>query len=191
MKTLDALRNIDPTSVLAVIVASAILHICATLAAPSLATSPAFSRLAPVLPLNVMKVLPPVTRSEQPLPFMAPDALYAMCRFDTFRSPVSLSAMLPDPGWTLAIYTPTGGNIYVVSGQPLQPTHANIRLVPTGDIFTGLTAEARGLASAEQQPLTFAIREGIAVVRAPNRGDAYRGLTEAALAKARCAPTEN
>lgn len=190
MRIVRALRSIELRAVAAALVAVAILHICATLAAPHLATAPAFSRLAPSLPLNTMKLLPPVTRAAQPLPFLGPDARYAMCRFDTSRNPVALSAELPEPGWTLAIYTPAGDNIYVASGQAGQPTNPAIKLVPSGDLFTGLTPEARGLAPSPQQQLTFAVRKGVAVVRAPERGEAYRALTEAALAKASCAPAE-
>lgn len=189
MRVLGLLRLIEIRAVLAALVAVAILHICATLAAPHLATAPAYSRLAAALPLNTMKLLPPVTRSAQPLPFLAPDARYAMCRFDTSRSPVALSATLPDVGWTLAIYTPAGDNIYAATGQPGQPTNATIKLVPSGDLFTGLTPESRGLAPAAQLPLTFAVRKGLAVVRAPERGEPYGAITEAALGRASCTPT--
>jgi uncharacterized membrane protein len=190
MKLLAALRQIELRAVLAAVIAVAILHICATLAAPHLAIATAHNRLTALLPVNGMKVLPPVTRSTQPLPFLGPDARYAMCRFDTSRSPVALYAVLPDVGWTLAIYTPTGANIYASTGQPGQPTNATIKLVPSGELFTGLTPESRGIAPAAQQPLSFAVRSGIAVVRAPERGEAYRATTETALAQASCAPLE-
>lgn len=190
MKFLAALRHVEARAVLAAIVAMAILHIGATLAAPYLATAPAYTRLASVLPLNTMKLLPPVTRAAQPLPFLGPDTRYAMCKFDTSSRPVTLTAVLPEAGWSLAIYTPSGDNIYVATGQPGQPTNATIRLVPSGDLFTGLTPESRGLAPQTQQPLTFAVRQGIAVIRAPERGDPYRALTEAALEKSTCAPID-
>ncbi len=186
MRFIALLRRIEARAVLAALVAVAILHILATLAAPHLATAPAVARLADRLPLNAMTILPPVARGAQPLPYLAPDARYAMCRFDTTRNAVSLAATLPEVGWSLAIYTPAGENIYAATGQPGQTTTAAIRLVPSGDQFTGLTPESRGLAPAPQQQLVFAIRSGIAVVRAPERGDSYRAATEAGLALASC-----
>lgn len=190
MKAWALLRRIDLRAILAALVAVAILHICATLAAPHLATAPAYRRLTSALPLNAMKMLPPVTRAAQPLPFLGPDARYAMCRFDTSKSPVALNATLPDVGWSLAIYTPSGDNIYAATGQSGQPTNAAIKLVPSGDLFTGLTPESRGLAPAPRQQLSFAVRQGVAVVRAPDRGLAYQGMTETILAQASCAPTD-
>ena len=86
MRLLSLLRRIELRAVLAALVAVAILHILATLAAPHFASAPAVARLAEALPLNSMKVLPPVGRSSQPVPYLAPDARYAMCRFDTTKT---------------------------------------------------------------------------------------------------------
>jgi uncharacterized membrane protein len=190
MRLPRTLPRIDLRTLAAALVAVAILHILATLAAPHLASAPAVHHVMRDLPLNAMKLLPPLTRAAQPLPFLAPDARYAMCRFDTAKGAVLLNAVLPEAGWTLAIYTPAGDNIYVASGQSGQVTTATIRLVPSGDIFTGLTPESRGLAPAAQQPLSFAVRRGVAVVRAPERGEAYRRATDTTLAKASCVQTE-
>lgn len=188
MKFLNLLRRIELRAVLAALAAAAILHICATLAAPYLATAPAYSRLAAALPLNVMKLMPPVTRAAQPLPYLAPDARYAMCRFDTSKSPVIVNAVLPGVGWSLAVYTATGDNIYAATGLANQETNAAIRLMPSGDRFMGLTPESRGLAPAVRQELSIAARQGVVIVRAPDRGLAYQGMTETALATASCAP---
>ncbi len=188
MRILDFLRRIELRAVLAAAVAAAILHICATLAAPYLATAPPYSRLAAALPVNAMKLMPPITRAAQPLPFLAPDARYAMCRFDTSKSPVIITANLPGVGWSLAVYTTAGDNIYAATGLANQETTAAIRLVPSGDRFTGLTPESRGLAPTTRQELSIAARQGVVIVRAPDRGLAYQGLTEAMLATATCAP---
>lgn len=189
MKILAALRRIELRAVLAALVAAAILHICATLAAPHLATAPPYARLAAALPVNAMMLMPPVSRAAQPLPFMAPDARYAMCRFDASKTPVVVTATLPDVGWSLAVYTTAGDNIYAATGLATQETIAALRLVPSGDRFTGLTPEARGLAPAARQELSIAARQGVVIVRAPDRGLAYRGQTEATLTAATCAQT--
>lgn len=188
MRILGLIGKIELRVIIAALVAIGILHICATLAAPYLAVAPAYSRLRPVLPVNTMTVLPPVTAANQPLPFAGPDSRYAMCRFETASNPVTLTATLPDVGWTLAIYTPAGENIYVASGQSGQRTDIAIKLVPSGELFGGLTPESRGLAPAQQQPLSFAARRGLAVVRAPDRGYGYREQTEQVLKLATCEP---
>ncbi len=182
-------RLLDVRRLLMALVGIGILHICATLAAPDLATAPAHQRLKRQLPLNAMKVLPPVTAASQPLPFAGPDARYAMCLFDTAKSPVKLTASLVDVGWTLAIYNARGDSLYVAAGQPGQRTDVTVQLEPSGDRFTGLTPEARGLLPSEQQQaLVLAARSGVAIVRATDRGIAFQERTEAILREARCAP---
>lgn len=190
MKLLRMMGRIELRIVAAAVVAIAILHICATLAAPHLAVAPAYSRLAAALPLNTMKILPPVSASSQPLPFAGPDSRYAMCRFETTSSPVALTATLPDVGWTLALYSSAGENIYAASGQYGQRTDISIKLIPSGDLFSGLSPESRGLAPVEQQPLAFAAKQGVAVLRAPDRGFGYQALTEQLLKQATCAPIQ-
>ncbi|MGA7118363.1 MAG: hypothetical protein WBY12_14340, partial [Hyphomicrobium sp.] len=67
MKTILArLRNFDPRLVLAAFFAMAILHVATTFAAPSIAMSTAWGRLAPALKSNTMVVFPPITPDTQP-----------------------------------------------------------------------------------------------------------------------------
>ena len=59
-----------------------IIHIGATLALPLVGSGHAFARLRDTLPMNRIVVLPPPAPGQQPLPYLAPDALYARCRYD-------------------------------------------------------------------------------------------------------------
>ena len=168
------------------VITAAILHIVATLAAPRLAGSTPFSKLAPVVPLHKLLVMPAIAPSTQPLPFMAPDVRYAMCRYDTGKGPVTVSARLPGRGWALALYTPAGDNFYTASGQDGQSTDIVLQLTPVADRFLGLTPEARGKASEAVTSLDIATDKGLIVIRAPDRGLAYRAETDAILKRANC-----
>jgi len=164
-----------------------ILHILATLAAPRLAPSPAYSRLVPLLPVNSMLVLPPIGPGAQPLPFMGPDARYAMCRFDTTKSPVTLTASLPGAGWSLALFSDKGDNFYTAVAQPGRRTEVSLVLALTDERFAGLTPEAAGRKITEDRYLTLAAKRGVAVLRAPDQGLAYRAINEAELKRGVCA----
>lgn len=168
------------------VITAAILHIVATLAAPRFAGSTPFSKLAPVVPLHKLLVMPAITPTTQPLAFMAPDVRYAMCRYDTGKGPVTVSARLPGRGWALALYTPAGDNFYTASGQDGQSTDIVLQLTPVADRFLGLTAEARGLAADAVTSLDIATDQGLIVVRAPDRGVAYRNETDEILKRANC-----
>ena len=170
------------------VVSAAIIHILATLAAPRLTGSTPVGRLARVAPLHRFEVLPQVTPQSQPLPFMAPDVRYAMCRYETARGPVTVTARLPGVGWSLSLYTPDGDNFYTALGQDGLVSDIALQLTPIADRFLGLTPEARGKASEATSTLNIATGSGVAVLRGPDRGIAYRADTEATLRLARCTP---
>jgi uncharacterized membrane protein len=140
------------------------------------------------MPLNAMQILPPVTPSSQRLPFMAPDARYALCRFDTKDGAVSLTATLPGPGWIVALYSTAGDNFFTSVAQPGRRTDVSLLLVPSDDRFRGLTPEAKGASARPEEPvLTVPAQTGVALVRAPEQGQAYRARNLAELKRARCA----
>jgi len=163
-----------------------ILHILATFATPGLVRSTAYRRLAPSLPFNQMVVLPPITPEFQPIALMAPDARYAACRFDTSRGAVQLTASLPSPGWTLALYSKDGANFYTAVAQPGRRVEVSLLLVPGGEQFEGISPEARGERSRDDETLKVPARNGIAVLRAPEAGAAYRARVDAELRRALC-----
>ena len=168
------------------------IHIVTTLIAMGDTSRSAYHRLAPALGLNVMQMLKPIGPGHQPLPFMSPDARYAMCRFDTSKGPVAVSAVLPDQGWNLGVYRADGTSAYFAAAAPGKNTDVALTIVPVEDRFLGLTREARLEANAVQVPsaaqpaFLVAAREGLVVVRAPDKGLAYRTEVEAVLAKAGC-----
>ncbi|HWK37779.1 MAG TPA: hypothetical protein VNR88_02590 [Hyphomicrobium sp.] len=187
MKIPNALRNANWQLILAAPVAAGILHICATFAAPYLTAASAYSRLAPGLPVNRMQLLPVAAAGAEPLPFMSPDARFAMCRFNTSAGPVDVSATLPpDLGWTLTVVTPEGDNIYATASVPSRPTPVSLVLVPSEDAFLGVTMEARGIANSATPPTAVAATRGIIVVRGPDKGFAYQHHVETMLRDAKC-----
>ena len=186
----DRLGQANWQLILAAPVAAGILHICATLAAPYLTADSAYSRLAPALPVNKMRLLSEITPGSEPLPFLSPDARYAVCRFDTSAGPVTVTATLPpDPGWMLAVMSPQGDNIYASASTPGRTTPITLALVPSEEHFLGVTPEARGVERGADPPLALAAKHGIVVIRAPDRGFSYQRDSEASLSAARCSAT--
>lgn len=187
MNIRNKLKGANWQLILAAPVAAGVLHICATMAAPYLTAASAYSRLAPALPVNKMQVLGPITPGAEPLPFLSPDARYAMCRFDTAQGPVDVSAILPaDQGWTLTVVSPQGDNIYATASVPARPTPVAIVLVPSEEHFLGVTPEARGIAREQQPPAAIAATRGIVVLRGPDKGLSYQRQVDTALKVARC-----
>lgn len=163
-------------------------HILSTLASMRDVSRSAHNRLAPALAANTMTLLPPVTPAAQLLPFTTADARYSVCRFDAAKGPVSVSVDLLDLGWTLAVYKTDGSSVYAAAAPPGRVTHIALTIVPGDDRFMGLTPEARGKINTLDAPLSVTAREGLVVVRAPDKGLAYAAEAEAGLARSSCAP---
>jgi uncharacterized membrane protein len=180
------IRDLDWRTVAGALLLGGVLHIAATLAVTALGPGNAFQRLRETLPANRMVILPPVAPGKEPLPFMVPDALYAMCRYDVSSTPVAVSAALADAGWTLSLHTPQGDNFYVMPAQQLRRPEVSFVVVPGGDRFAEYAPTARR-ASAPRSQITSPSLEGLVVVRAPLRGLAWRAKAETLLRRASCA----
>ena len=128
-------------------VAAAIVHLIATFMAMSDTRGSAYSHLAS-LPLNVMKLQPPIAPGQQALPFLSPDARYAICRFSARQGPVDVKASLPGLGWTLGVYYPDGSTGYFAAGAAGRTTSVAITLLPGDDRFLGLSPQALGKPAA-------------------------------------------
>lgn len=173
------------TVVLAVI-AAGIVHIATTLAWPYWAANSAVRRIAGSLPPDVMRLLPTAQPKAQLVAFQSPDFRYAACRFNVSEAAYAVRATLPEAGWSLSVYSAAGDSVYMVTGQEQRRTDIALLILPPGDRFVGLLPEARLAAGFAQVPMPTA--EGIVLIRAPDKGVAYRADVDAELAKATCTP---
>ncbi len=167
-------------------VAAAIVHLIATFLAMTNTSGAAFARLGATLQTNQMTLLAPVSPGQQPLPFLSADARYSVCRFETKQGPVAVRAVLPDLGWTLGIYHRDGSSAYFATAAPGRPSVIALTIVPGDDRFLGMTPQALGTAANADPQLTVSAIKGLIVLRAPDKGPAYRAEAEAILAKAAC-----
>jgi uncharacterized membrane protein len=147
----------------------------------------AFATLKRELPVNTMVVLPQVRVGKEPLPFLAPDIRYAVCRFDIASGPLQITAQLPERGWSLAIHLPNGDNPYIVPAPVSRPLEVSFLLVPTTDRLFNLTPGQRRL-NTDATQVSIAQREGLIVIRAPMAGVAFDAAALSILEKAACAP---
>jgi uncharacterized membrane protein len=181
------LKSLNWRIILAGLCAVATLHVLAVFTEPHVARANAFHRLEAALPLNRMVLLPPVTAEAQPLPFLSPDARYAMCRFSTENGPVAVRAALLGPGWILTVYSQNGESLNTTLAAPDQPrTDVALKLMPSDDRFMGLTPQARGVKERATASLPVGAKSGIIVVRAPDKGTAFQEIHDAALLQASC-----
>jgi uncharacterized membrane protein len=180
------MRQIGWRTIVGAVLLAGIVHIAATLAVPLMGPGNAFRKLRETLPVNQMVFLPPPTPNTQLLPFVAADALYAACRFDLSSTPVAVSAVLSDPGWTLSLHTPQGDNFYVMPSQQLRRSEVSLVISPAAERLVDFVSSRRY--SGDDSQIESPVTEGLVLVRAPLRGIAWRAETEAKLRRANCNP---
>jgi uncharacterized membrane protein len=183
------LSEVSWRTVIGALLLGGIIHITATMAVPLVSSGHAFARLRDTLPTNRMVLLPPVAPGKQPLPFLTPDALYAMCRYDVSVDSLVVTAAMPQAGWTLSLHTPQGDNYYVMPAQETRRSDISLTVVPAAERLGEFAAAPRRV-SAQETQVASPSWEGIVVVRAPLKGLAWRAETQAALRRATCTPVK-
>ncbi len=178
-------RQLSWQALLVSLAAGGIIHIVATLVIPQFATASGVKRVSSKLPLNRMQVMPRMTAETQILPYAGPDMRLAICRFDVSNGPIDVSAVLPDKGWSLAIYTMQGDNFYVVPAPDFRRGEVNFQLIPPAEKVLGIFSIGR-IVEASASHIPVAQAQGLIVVRAPIRGRAYQADVEAYLQQAQC-----
>jgi uncharacterized membrane protein len=179
------LKEVGWRAVAGALLLGGIIHIIATMAVPIISSGHAFARLQDSLPLNRMVLLPPLAPGKQPLPFLAPDALYAMCRYDISVDLLLVSTPMIHAGWTLSLHTPQGDNFYVMPAPETRRDTVSLTVVPSAERLGEFAATPRRI-SAQETLVASPSWQGLVVVRAPLKGLAWRAETEAALRRASC-----
>ncbi len=146
-----------------------------------------FDTLASLGSVNTMAVLPLISADYQPLPFMMRDTRYAVCRYDISKSPLVLRATLGDDDWTIALFDPSGSNVYVVSGGDLDRREIELLLTSKQDGIATPLSTAKDAAAASVT-VGLAGRTGIAVLSAPIAAPAFASAAERLILQASCQP---
>ena len=180
------LREIGWRTFVAAALLGGIIHIFATFAVPVFGSGHAYLQLRDTLPLNRMVVLPPPAPGKQLLPYLPPDNLYAMCRYELTGGPVTVTAEVADSAWVLSLHTPRSDNFYVLPGDQLRRREVSFLVVPSGDRIVSDAVLAQRRASGTDTQVASPSLEGLIVVRAPLRGLAWQPQTEAILRRSSC-----
>lgn len=173
--------------VAAALVAAAVVHIWLTLSATAQRVSPGYATLTRWLAVNQVSHLPPLAAGKQPLPFMMPDMLYAICVYDASRAAIRLKAVLPEAGYSLSLHTPAGANFYFVPGTNERITDLDLVLQTSGTAFFLPRTEAPN-SRTEKPKVALPGPRGIAILRTPIKGLAYRRLADEQRDSFTCAP---
>jgi uncharacterized membrane protein len=180
------MRRLSWYTLLLALVVGGLIHIAATMILPQFAKASAFQQLAEALPVNRMRILPPIDAKTQPLPYVGPDVRLAVCRYDVGDGPVAVKVALPDSGWMLALYTEAGDNFYILPAQEGRAVDLTLTLTARGERSFSLLSFGGRAAQTSISQIEVPQTKGFAVVRAPMRGRAFAGEIESTLKRSGC-----
>lgn len=94
-----------------------VVHLATVLAMPRAATQDAYSRLAPIAPVNAVSPLPAPTAQNSILPFMDPAFAGAVCRYDLSNGMIKLNAPVSDAYTSVTFYTRESVAYYAINDR--------------------------------------------------------------------------
>ena len=177
------LSEVGWRTVIGAVLLGGIIHITATLAVPLVSSGHAFAKLRDTLPgqphgASCRRRRPASSRCR----YLAPDALYAMCRYDISVDSLVVTAAMARRRLDAVAAHPAGRQLLRHAGAGAAPR----RRIPDGG------AERRAPRRVRGRPAPRRARRrrrsprprgrGCVVVRAPLKGLAWRAETEAAAA---------
>ena len=163
-----------------------IVHLATVLMLPRTATQDAYSRLAPISPVNAVAALPAPTPDNATLPFMDPAFAVAVCRYDLSGGPLKLTAPVSQAYTSVSFYTRLRRRLLRHQRPRRRPPRHRAR--PDDGEQRSQLPEDEDVTAADRLIVESPTPTGLIVLRAlapePSAMPVARGI----LAAARCQP---
>src|ERR1700728_4556570 len=161
-----------------------IVHLSTVLALPKAATQDAYSRLAPLAPVNKMTPLAPPAAQTAVMPFMDPAFAVAVCRYDISSGPLKLNAPVSQAYTSVTFYTRESVAYYAINDRAAGRRAIELDLM-TADQHAEMPEE-EDVTAADRLIIESPTKTGLIVLRtlAPEPG--LMAMAKRALANAQC-----
>jgi uncharacterized membrane protein len=168
------------------LVLGGIVHLTTILVLPRTATRDAYSRLAPLAPINGFALLPAPTPEASSVPFMDPAFATAVCRYDLAKGPVKLIVPVSQAYTSVTFYTRYDVAYYAINDRAAGRRTIELDLMTTkqhDDLPDDEEVTAADRLIVESPSLT-----GLIVARAFSPEPSLLPTATAALQAAQCKP---
>jgi uncharacterized membrane protein len=170
--------------VLGAILLGGIVHLSTVLVMPQAATQDAYSRLAPLTPVNAMVPLPAPTAEASVMPFMDPAFSAAVCRYDLSGGAIKLNAPLSQAYTSVTFYTRNSVAYYAIDDRAAGRRAIELDLM-TPEQHAQLPEE-EDVTAADRLIIDSPTRTGLIVLRALAPEPGLTAMAHRALAAAQC-----
>ena len=94
-----------------------VVHLATVLLLPTMATKDAYSRLAPLTPVNKVVPVPAPSPDKATMPFMDPAFAMAVCRYDLTDAPLKFSVPISQAYTSVSFYTRSDIAYYAINDR--------------------------------------------------------------------------
>ena len=94
-----------------------VVHLATVLLLPSMASQDAYSRLAPLTPVNKVVPIPAPSPDKATMPFMDPAFAMAVCRYDLSQAPLKFTVPISQAYTSVSFYTRADIAYYAINDR--------------------------------------------------------------------------
>jgi uncharacterized membrane protein len=163
-----------------------VVHLVTILILPSMATQDAYSRLAPLAPVNKVVPVPAPAPDKAAMPFMDPAFAMAVCRYDLTGAPLKFSVPISQAYTSVSFYTRSDVAYYAINDR------AAGRRVIELDLMTpeqhSDAPESEDTTAADKLVVESPSTTGLIVIKALAAEPGLLGAAQSTLTAAKCQP---
>jgi uncharacterized membrane protein len=165
-----------------------IVHLATIIILPRTATQDAYSRLAPVAPINTVVAVPAPTPESAPMPFMDPAFASAVCRYDLSQGPLKLSVPVSLAYTSVSFYTRYDVAYYAINDRAAGKRVIELDLM-TADQHNQMP-EDEEITAADRLIVESPTLTGLIAIRALAPEPGLMTMAQSAIAAASCSRGE-
>jgi uncharacterized membrane protein len=163
-----------------------VVHLATVLLLPRMATQDAYSRLAPLTPVNTVVPIPAPSPEKATMPFMDPAFAMAVCRYDLTNAPMKFSVPISQAYTSVSFYTRSDIAYYAINDRAAGRRVIELDLM-TPDQHNDLP-DNEEITAADRLIVESPTNTGLIVIKALAAEPGLLASAQNLLASAKCQP---
>jgi uncharacterized membrane protein len=163
-----------------------VVHLATVLLLPRMASQDAYSRLAPLTPINKVVPIPAPSPDKATMPFMDPAFAMAVCRYDLTDAPLKFSVPISQAYTSVSFYTRSDIAYYAINDRAAGRRVIELDLM-TPDQHNDLP-DNEEITAADRLIVESPTNTGLIVIKALAAEPGLLASAQNLLASAKCQP---
>ena len=163
-----------------------VVHLVTILILPSMATQDAYSRLAPLAPVNKVVPVPAPAPDKAAMPFMDPAFAMAVCRYDLTAAPLKFSVPISQAYTSVSFYTRSDIAYYAINDRSAGRRAIELDLMTAAQ--HGDVPDNEEITAADRLIVESPGPTGLIVIKALAAEPGLLASAQSTLAAAKCQP---